>query len=82
MSRSCSVVDSIDCVAPVDCPGTGPVVTCWACGDDVCRECSSIVSYRWRGQHRRMRFCFTCQDSRGVGRGAKTEAVYVSVQGG
>lgn len=67
----CSVVDSIDCEAHVDGPGTGPVVTCWACGDDVCRACSSIVSYRWRGQIRRMRFCFNCQDCRGVGRGEK-----------
>jgi hypothetical protein len=71
VSRSCSVVDSIDCEAPVDAPGTGPVVTCWACGDDVCRACSSVVAYPWKGQIRRMRFCFNCQDSRGVGRGMK-----------
>lgn len=30
MSRSCTVVDSIDCEAPVDAPGAGSVVTCWA----------------------------------------------------
>ena len=62
MSRTCSVVDSIDCEASSD------VVTCWACGDDTCRACSSIVS---RGQLRRRRFCFNCQDTRGVGRGEK-----------
>jgi hypothetical protein len=69
--RTCSVVDSIDCAASSGGLATRPVVTCWACGDDVCRACSSIVSYSWRGQQRRMRFCLNCQDSRGVGRGAK-----------
>lgn len=39
--------------------------------DDVCRSCSSIVTWRWRGQSRRMRFCLTCQDTRGIGRGAR-----------
>ena len=71
MSRTCEIHDSIDCEAPIDVPGAGPVVACWACGDDTCRGCSSIVSYRWRGQQRRMRFCFRCQDERGVGRGKK-----------
>ena len=66
--RSCSVVDSIDCEDPQN-GGTGPIVTCWACGDDVCRSCSSVVSYRWSGQLRRMRFCYRCQEERGVGRG-------------
>ena len=74
MSRICSVVDSIDCEASADGLATGPVVTCWACGDDTCRACSSIVSYRWQGQFRRMRFCFNCQDTRGVGRGEKRKA--------
>lgn len=69
MSRVCSVVDSIDCEASADGLALAPVVTCWACGDDTCRACSSIVSYRWCGQQRRMRFCFNCQDTRGVGRG-------------
>ena len=68
MSRTCSVVDSIDCEASSEAVTVGPVVTCWACGDNTCRACSSIVSYRWRGQLRRMRFCFNCQDTRGVGR--------------
>jgi len=74
MSRSCAVVDSIDCEAPVDGLGTLSVVTCWACGDDVCRACSSVIAYRWRGQFRHMRFCLDCQDSRGVGRGEKRSA--------
>jgi len=71
VSRICSVVDSIDCAAPAEGIVTGQVVTCWACGDDVCRACSSVVAYRWKGQFRRMRFCLTCQDTRGVGRGAQ-----------
>lgn len=74
MSRSCSIVDSIDCEAPVDGCVTGPVVTCWACGDDVCRACSSVVAYRWKGQIRRMRFCYCCQEERCVGRGEKRKA--------
>lgn len=74
MSRICSVVDSIDCQASAEGLATGPVVTCWGCGDDVCRACSSVIPYRWRGQLRRMRFCFNCQDSRGVGRGEKQKA--------
>lgn len=67
-SRSCSVVDSIDCEDPQN-GGTRTLVRCWACGDDTCRACSSVISYRWRGQRRRLRFCFNCQDSRHVGRG-------------
>lgn len=74
MSRACSVVDSIDCEASADGLATGPVITCWSCGDDTCRACSSIVAYRWRGQFRRMRFCFNCQETRGVGRGEKRAA--------
>ncbi len=74
MSRTCEVVDSIDCEASAEGLATGPVVICWACGGDTCRACSSIVSYRWRGQRRRMRFCFNCQDTRGVGRGEKAKA--------
>jgi hypothetical protein len=74
VSRNCSVVDSIDCEASSNNVARGPVVTCWACGDDVCLVCSSIVSYRWRGQRRRMRFCFSCQDTRGVGRGEKSSS--------
>ena len=74
MSRTCSVVDSIDCEASAAGLAIGPVVTCWACGDDTCRACASIVEYRWRGQRRRMRFCFNCQDTRGVGRGEKRRA--------
>lgn len=73
MSRCCSVVDSIDCEASGNNLIRGPVVTCWACGDDVCRACSSIITYRWKGQHRHMRFCFNCQDTRGVGRGGRDE---------
>jgi len=45
-SRSCSVVDSIDC----ECPPSGlvgdlPPVTCYACGNDVCRNCSTLITY-------------------------------------
>lgn len=69
MSRTCSVVDSIDCEASSDGLAIAPVVTCWACGDDTCRPCSSIIAYRWRGQLRRMRFCYRCQEERHVGRG-------------
>ena len=69
MRRLCTVVDSIDCEASVEGLVVGPVVTCWACGDDVCRGCSSVIAYPWKGQHRRMRFCFRCQDERRVGRG-------------
>lgn len=72
--RACSVVDSIDCQAP---PGHGEsssnLVTCWGCGDDVCRSCSSVIPYRWKGQHRSVRMCFNCQDSRKVGRAAPVE---------
>lgn len=78
MSRNCSVVDSIDCEASGRNFARGPVVTCWACGDDVCLACSSIVSYRWKRQHRRMRFCFNCQDSRDVGRGEKPSSRQLS----
>jgi len=74
MSRTCAVVDSIDCEAPAEGLSTGPVVTCWACGDDTWRACSSVVAYRWKGQLRRMRFCFNCQDSRGVGRSERKVA--------
>lgn len=74
MSRLCSVVDSIDCEAPAEDLALGPVVSCWACGDDVCRGCSSIVAYRWAGQLRRMRFCYRCQDERHVGRGERMAA--------
>jgi len=67
--RSCSVVDSIDCEAA---PGQGAaassIVTCWGCGDDVCRACSGIVAYRWKGQRRHVRLCLTCQEQRRVGR--------------
>jgi hypothetical protein len=73
VSRSCSVVDSIDCEDPQS-GGTGPIVSCWACGDDVCRGCSSVISYQWRGQLRRIRFCFRCQDERRVGRAAERKA--------
>lgn len=73
-ARSCSVVDSIDCEAPPEGLPLREVVTCWACGDDVCHACSSIIRYHWRGQRRRMRFCFSCQDSRGVGRAEKEVA--------
>lgn len=74
MSWICSVVDSIDCEASADGLATGTVVICWACGDDTCRACSSIVSYHWRGQFRHMRFCFNCQDMRGVDRGEKRKS--------
>jgi hypothetical protein len=67
--RSCSVVDSISCEAA---PGQGAearsLVTCWGCGDDVCRACSAIVPYRWKGQRRRVRLCLNCQEQRRVGR--------------
>lgn len=69
--RCCEVVDSIDCEAP---PGYGEpaskIVSCWGCGRDVCRSCSSIITYPWKGQRRHMRFCFYCQDERKVGRAA------------
>jgi hypothetical protein len=67
--RCCSVVDSIDCeAAPNYGAPASSLVTCWGCGDDVCRACSSIVPYRWAGQRRRVRLCFNCQDTRRVGR--------------
>ena len=63
--RSCSVVDSIDC----ECPPNGmigdpPPVTCYACGDDVCKNCSTLITYH----KRRCRVCFNCQDTRKIGR--------------
>jgi hypothetical protein len=70
----CSVVDSIDCQASSEGFVMGSVVTCWACGDDTCLACSSVISYSWRGQRRRIRFCFNCQDQRAVGRGEKGKA--------
>jgi hypothetical protein len=74
VSRLCSIVDSVDCEAPIDGLVLSQVSSCWACGDDVCRGCSSVVSYRWKGQRRRMRFCYRCQDERHVGRGEKRSA--------
>jgi hypothetical protein len=74
MSRLCSVVDSNDCQASAEGLITGPVIACWGCGDDTCRECSSIVMYRWQGQQRRIRFCFNCQDTREIGRAEKKTA--------
>ena len=65
LPRSCSVVDSIDC----ECPPNGmigdpPPVICYACGDDVCRNCSTLITYH----KRRCRVCFNCQDTRKIGR--------------
>lgn len=74
VSRTCSVVDSIDCQASSEDLVTGAVVRCWACGDDTCLACSSVIAYPWRGQRRRIRFCFNCQDQRGVGRAEKIRA--------
>lgn len=72
--RCCEIVDSIDCKAP---PGYGAlateIVTCWGCGSDVCRTCSSIIRYAapsWLGGTRLRRFCVGCQDTRRVGRAA------------
>lgn len=70
--RSCKVVDSIDCeAAPGDNAPASKIVTCWGCGGDVCRACSSVIRYRWKGQHRLTRFCFDCQDERKIGRAAR-----------
>lgn len=72
--RCCEIVDSIDCEAA---PGHGEpaskVVACWGCGRDACRACSSVVSYRWKGQRRKMRFCYDCQDERKIGRAAPVQ---------
>ncbi len=71
--RYCSVVDSINCERP---PGyganpSGGVVECYSCGDDVCRSCSSVISYKVGNRAARMvRMCFNCQDMRKVGRAA------------
>lgn len=77
--RCCEVVDSIDCEAA---PGYGAtasaIVACWGCGGDVCRECSSVIAYPWKGQRRRMRFCFNCQDQRKVGRACPAATVEAS----
>lgn len=75
MSRSSAIADSINCDAPYGAElVSAAVVSCWACGEDVCRACSSVISYSWRRQRRRIRFCFNCQDQRGVGRGEKGKA--------
>ena len=74
MSRTCSVVDSIDCEASSEGLIVGRVVACWGCGDDTCMACSSVIAYPWRGQRRRIRLCFNCQDQRGVGRAEKGKA--------
>lgn len=67
MRGYCSVVDSIDC----ECPPQGMVgdplpVTCFSCGNDVCKECSSLIPYR---KHQ-CRICFDCQEYRKIGRSA------------
>jgi hypothetical protein len=73
--RSCSVVDSNECRAALPENPASELVTCWGCGDDVCRSCSSVIEYPVlnRGARRstRVRMCFTCQDTRRVGRAAK-----------
>lgn len=64
----CSVVDSNDCECP---PGStvGPrPATCYACGLDVCRQCSTVILYAYA--KRRCRICFNCQDMRKIGRAA------------
>lgn len=63
--RTCSVVDGNTC----ECPPAGFVgdplpVACYACGDDVCRNCSTLMTYR----KRRCRVCVRCQDERKIGR--------------
>ena len=68
--KSCAVVDSIDCQCPQN-AGLGPIVSCWGCGEDVCKACSSVIAYLWKGQRRHMRFCFRCREERRVGRGDK-----------
>jgi hypothetical protein len=76
--RCCEIVDSIDCrAAPDHGEPASEIVTCWGCGRDVCRACSSVIMYRSlvaRGarQHRRTRFCFDCQDERKIGRSANS----------
>jgi hypothetical protein len=65
--RSCAVVDNRDCECPANgMDGDPPPVTCYACGDDVCKSCSTLITYR----KRRCRICFTCQDTRRIGRAA------------
>ena len=64
----CSVVDSNDCECP---PGStvGPrPATCYACGLDVCRQCSTVILYAYA--KRRCRICFNCQDMHKIGRAA------------
>jgi len=66
--RCCEIVDSIDCeAAPDHGEPASKIVQCWGCGRDVCRACSSVVPYRWKGQRRRIRFCFSFQDERQIG---------------
>jgi hypothetical protein len=77
--RCCEIVDSIDCEAAsgYDDLLASKLVTCWGCGRDVCRGCSSVIRYvapRFMGGTRRRRFCFDCQDDRGVGRAEKRRA--------
>jgi len=67
----CAVVDSSDCECPPG--GIGPhprprLVTCYACGLDVCRQCSTVIYYAYA--KRRCRICFNCQDMRKIGRAA------------
>lgn len=78
-TRSCSVVDSVDC----ECPPNGMIgdplpVTCYTCADDVCRNCSSLITY-----HKcRCRVCFNCQDTRKIGRATPvSEAALDHAQG-
>ncbi len=65
-ARVCSVVEG-DCKCPpYGGQSVGVLRECYACGDDTCTACSTIITYN----KRRARVCFTCQDMRKVGRGA------------
>lgn len=72
--RCCEIVDSNDCEAApgYDAPAS-KIVSCWSCGQDVCRRCSAVIKYTAIDGTRMRRFCFECQDAACVGRSKKKD---------
>lgn len=64
----CAVVDSHDCECPPGSVVGRRPAACYACGLDVCRQCSTVIYYAHC--KRRCRICFNCQDMHKIGRAA------------
>lgn len=59
ISQGCCVVDSIHCTAPAGFPESFTRTRCFACGENVCRNCSLVCSYHGYG---RRRICHNCME--------------------